>query len=137
MYRYIDIKYIYRSNTPTERGGFNGYAVIPPTPLGPSSSFWVSRSFREPLGALPGALRGCLGSPWGLLGSPRRGSRVSLGRLGRLLGVPWGGLGSLLGALRGFWEALGSLFEHLGRVCRASWEYVGVFLGDFLGSKGV
>ena len=70
----IYIIYMYWSNTPSERGGFRGYAIIPPILVGISYVTLV-----DPLGIF-----------WGLLWDP-------LGSLGDPLGTPWGPLGDSLG----------------------------------------
>ena len=55
-------------------GGFNGYAVIPPTPGDP--------------------LRTPLASPWGPLGDPLGTAQGPLGDPVGPLGIPWGAPGA-------------------------------------------
>ena len=125
---------INRSNTPAGRGGFNGYAVIPPTPL----------SFSAPLGAFgshPGVLRDCLGIFWCLRGGPARALKSSWRRVGSVLDV----LGASWGSLRASRELLGASYEcfksvlvkNSWAVLGRSWERFGVFLGRFCSSKSI
>ena len=102
----IYIVYIYWSNTPSERGGFRGYAIIPPTPLG---SPYVTLG--DPLGIFWGLLWDPLGTPWGPLGD--------------LLGTPW----APRGLLGDHWEPLGDLWESLGYPLGIFGDVLG-FLGE-------
>ena len=122
--------YIYWSNTPSERGGFRGYAIIPPTPLGVPHV-----TLGDPLGILCGLLGDPLGTPWGPLGDhlgtswkllgPPGDSLESFGDLWESLQYPLGILGDVLGFLgepsATFW---GSLWSSFGQSFPAVLNYI-------------
>ena len=110
--------YIYWSNTPSERGGFKGYAVIPPTPQSPCRPW-------EPLGDPLGSPGGSLGDPWGSLGDPVGTSWGPLGTLGDSSGTPWGPLGDLRGRPAAPWRSLGDHLPDLLDALGASWGFCG------------
>ena len=64
-----------------------------------------------------GALFGCPGHSWGVLGAPLGHLGFSRALLGRL-GHSWGSFGVSLGALGAFLERLGALWERLGALMR-------------------
>ena len=108
-------------------GGFNGYAVIPPTPgdplRTPLATPWESLGtpwgpLGDPLGTPWGPLGDLLGTPWaprGLLGNP-------LGTFGNPLGIPWGSSwtswGSLESPRQPFGDHFGVLLDTLGTSSR-------------------
>ena len=122
-----------RSNTPSERGGFRSYAVIPPTPQSPCRPW---EPFGDPLG-IPWEPLGDpwgtpWGRPWGPLGDP-------LGTLGDPLGTSWGPIGDSLGItwrpsgtswdlLVTPWRSLGDHLEVLLVTSDASWTFFGANL---------
>ena len=87
--------------------GFNGYAIIPPTP-------------GDPLGTL-------LGTPWGALGTLGDPLGTPWGPPGHPLGSPWGTLGVPVGPLG---VPLGSPWVFLGTL----WDRFGPF-GDLFGTS--
>ena len=120
-----------RSQRIEQRGGFRGFAIIPPTPLGVP---YVTPG--DPLGIFCGLLGDPLGTPWGPLGTPWRPlgdflgpSRDSLGTLGNPLGtfgnplgIPWGSSGTSWGSLESprqpFGDHFGVLLDTLGTSSR-------------------
>ena len=108
-------------------GGFRGYAIIPPTPLGIP---YVTLG--DPLGIFWGLLWDALGTPWGPLGDPLgtswgllgpSGDSLGtignpLGTFGNPLGIPWGSSGTSWGSLESprqpFGDHFGVLLDTLG-----------------------
>ena len=116
-----------RSQRIEQRGGFRGYAIIPPTPLGipyvtlgdPLGIFWGL--LWDPLGTPWGPLGDPLGTSWGLLGPP--GDSLGtignpLGTFGNPLGIHWGSSGTSWGSLESprqpFGDHFGFLLDTLG-----------------------
>ena len=105
-------------------GGFRGYAIIPPTPLGVS---YVTLG--DPLGIFCGLLGDHLGTPWGPL-------ETSWGSFGDLLGTPWGSLGTPWGPLGIPWESLGYPLGIFGDVLGFLGEPSATFWGSLWSSFG-